>query len=79
MSAKSVSDLLGCIGAERERFEQELTGLATFPYRALVLEGEMRDLIEASQSSKLHPRVVMGSVLAWTFKYGLAQIFCPGR
>jgi DNA excision repair protein ERCC-4 len=74
---KSVADLLSCIGGERERFERELVRLGTFAFRALVIEGEMRDLIDASKSSNLHPQAVIGSVLAWTFKFGVPPIFCP--
>jgi hypothetical protein len=76
---KSVSDLLGCIGGQRERFERELTRLAQIPFRAIVIEGSIPDLLEATHESKLHPRAVIGSVLAWAFKYGVAPVFCSGR
>jgi hypothetical protein len=76
---KSISDLLGCIGGQRERFERELTRLAQIPFRALVIEASIPDLLEATRDSKLHQRAVMGSVLAWTFKYGVAPIWCSGR
>jgi ERCC4-type nuclease len=76
---KSISDLLGCIGGQRERFERELTRLAQIPFRAIVIEGTIPDLLEATHESKLHPRAVMGSVLAWTFKYGTPPIFCSAR
>ncbi|HKD69787.1 MAG TPA: ERCC4 domain-containing protein, partial [Candidatus Binataceae bacterium] len=62
---KSISDLLGCIGGQRELFERELTRLAQIPFRAIVIEGSIPDLLEATHESKLHPRAVMGSVLAW--------------
>jgi DNA excision repair protein ERCC-4 len=67
---KSISDLLGCIGGQRERFERELERMAPIPFRALVIEGGIPDLVEAAKGTKLHPRAVMGSVLAWAFKFG---------
>jgi hypothetical protein len=36
----------------------------------------MADLLDGVHDSK---RAVMGSVLAWTFKYGVAPICCSGR
>jgi ERCC4-type nuclease len=76
---KSISDLLGCIGGDRDRFERELARLAALPFRALVIEGSMPDLLEATKQTEMHPRQVIGSVLAWTFKYGVAPIFCSNR
>jgi hypothetical protein len=76
---KSVSDLLSCIGGQRERFERELTRLALIPYRALIIEGCMDAVIEATARTQLHQHAVMGSILAWSMKYGVAPIFCPNR
>jgi DNA excision repair protein ERCC-4 len=76
---KSASDLLNCVGGQRERFERELCRLAELPYRALVIEAPMNELTEDARHSNLEPKQIMGSVLAWTFKYGVAPIFCSGR
>ncbi|MGA8641328.1 ERCC4 domain-containing protein [Candidatus Binatus sp.] len=76
---KSVSDLLGCIGGQRDRFERELARLAQFHYRALVIEGTLADLVAATAGRQLTASQVMGSVLAWTFKYSVAPIFAGNR
>src|SRR5271170_645237 len=72
---KSVGDLLGCIGGGRDRFERELERLAQIKFRALVIEGTLTEVVEATADRRLTPSQVVGSVLAWTFKYGVAPIF----
>src|SRR5271167_3689962 len=45
---KSVDDLLSCIGGQRERFERELERLAQIKFRALVIEGTLTEVVEAT-------------------------------
>src|SRR5712671_6356324 len=42
---KSVSDLLGCIGQQRERFERELERMAQLRFRAIVIEATFSDVV----------------------------------
>ena len=74
---KSLSDLLGCIGAQRERFERELKRLHSIPFRALVVEATLRDLLTAP--SQLHPNSIIGSLCSWIMKYQLPILFCGNR
>ena len=76
---KSVSDLLGCIGQQRERFERELSRLSEIRFRAIVIEGTLADVITATAGRQLTPNQVTGSVLAWVFKYGVPVIFAGNR
>ena len=76
---KSVSDLLGCIGQQRERFERELERLSEIRFRALVIEGTLAEVVDATAGRRLTPRQVLGSVLAWLFKYNVAPIFADNR
>lgn len=76
---KSVGDLLGCIGGQRDRFERELARLAQLRYRALVIEGSMIDVVDATAGRRLTSRQVLGSTLAWLFKYNVAPIFADNR
>jgi ERCC4-type nuclease len=76
---KSVSDLLGCVGLQRPRFERELSRLAAIRFRALVIEASLRELAAGTRFSRLTSRQVLGSVLAWTFKYSVAPIFAGDR
>lgn len=76
---KSISDLLGCVGQQRPRFERELSRLAQINFRALVIEASLRELAAGTRFSQLTSRQVLGSVLAWTFKYSVAPIFAGDR
>ena len=76
---KSLSDMLGCIGASRERFERELVRLQAIRFHALVIECPMIRLVESNRFSTLTPRQVMGSLLAWVFKYQMPIIFADNR
>jgi DNA excision repair protein ERCC-4 len=76
---KSVSDLLGCVGSQRERFERELERLSRIRYRALVIEGSLIEVVDATVGRRLTPNQVLGSVLAWTFKYNCTPIFAGDR
>jgi DNA excision repair protein ERCC-4 len=62
---KSLSDLLACIGAERERFDREVMRLLAYPVRALVVEATWQDLETGDWRSKITPAAALGSVLGW--------------
>ena len=77
---KSLSDLLGCIGTGRDRFERELERLALIPYRALVIEAGLPQCVAGNHRySQLTPPQVTGSVLSWLFKFNVAPIFAHDR
>jgi len=76
---KSLSDLLGCIGGGRERFERELERLGRMPYAALIIEASLRDVLQGDMHSTLHPNAVLGSLCAWSMRYRLPIWFCDNR
>lgn len=76
---KSVSDLLACVGGQRERFERELERLSKIKFRALVIEGTLIEVVDATAGRRLTPSQVLGSVLAWVFKFSIAPIFADNR
>jgi DNA excision repair protein ERCC-4 len=67
---KSLSDLVGCVGSERERFEREVSRLLAFPIRVLVVESTW-ETIESHESAmpqwrgKVTKEAVIGSLLGW--------------
>jgi DNA excision repair protein ERCC-4 len=75
---KSLSDLLGCIGGERRRFQAELGRLAQIRYRALVVEAGLSDLLTPGRS-EIHPSAVLGSLVAWSWRYSLPIWFADNR
>jgi len=62
---KSLTDLVGCVGVERERFERELVRLRAYPCRAVVVEATWGELLAGGWRSKVTPASASGSVLAW--------------
>lgn len=74
---KSLDDLLGVVGRDRERFEREVARLLAYPVRVLVIEATWSDLESGLwQRSKMTPQAVIGSLLAWQAE-GLS-IHCVG-
>ena len=62
---KSLSDLLGCIGQHRERFDREVIRLLAYPCRAIVVEASWPDLEQGEWRSQVTPAAAVGSVLGW--------------
>ena len=62
---KSLEDLLGCCGRERERFEKEIQRLLAYPVRALVVEASWTDVAAGQWRSKITPKVAESSLLGW--------------
>lgn len=65
MERKSLSDLLGCVGQHRERFDREIHRLLAYPTRAVVVEATWADLEQGEWRSQVAPAAVIGSVLGW--------------
>jgi DNA excision repair protein ERCC-4 len=62
---KSLDDLLGCVGRERERFDREVQRLLAYPVRVLVVESTWGEIDLGQWRSKITPEAVIGSLLAW--------------
>ena len=74
---KTGSDLLGCIGAGRERFERELARLRGFSRKVVLVESKYVDLLNDTRS-KINPAAIAGSIASWTGKYA-PFMFCGNR
>ena len=62
---KSLADLLGCVGQERERFDREVQRLLAYPCRALVVESTWQEIERGDWRSKITPTAALGSLLGW--------------
>lgn len=76
---KSVADLVGSLGTGRARFERELERLAKVRWKALVIEGDMREIAAGSRYSGMTPRQIMSPLHSFAWKYGLVVYCCPDR
>jgi DNA excision repair protein ERCC-4 len=75
---KSLPDMLGCVGRERERFEREVKRLIAYPVRALVIEATWHELEAGHWRSGVTSQAALGSVFGW-IAHGLPVIMAGGR
>lgn len=73
---KSLPDLIGCVGRDRERFDREVMRLLAYPVRVLVVETSWSDIEAGQWRGKVTPNQVIGSLLGWQVA-GLA-VHCIG-
>lgn len=78
LERKSLPDLLGCVGRDRERFDKEVKRLLAYPVRALVVEATWHELEAGHWRSGVRPQAAMGSVFGW-MAYGLPVIMAGNR
>ncbi len=62
---KSLADLLGCIGQDRERFDREVQRLLAYPTRAVVVEATWPEIEAGNWRSQVTPTAAIGSLLGW--------------
>ena len=63
---KSESDMLSCIGTDRERFDREVQRLLAYPVRALVIESTWARFETGDWRSRIKPAAAIGSLLGWS-------------
>lgn len=68
---KSLPDLLGCIGKDRDRFRRELQRMRGYQYRLLIVETDAATIESGDWRSSLTPAHAMGSLAAWCVQYSL--------
>lgn len=78
---KSISDLLGSISAERERFEREFERMDVMDFSAVVVEGELSDVLRhARDCTQLTIKSVVGTFDSWRIRYPRVHwVFCLDR
>jgi ERCC4-type nuclease len=62
---KSLEDLIGCIGRDRERFDREVQRLLSYPVRCLVIESSWDEIEFGQWRGKVTPEQAIGSLLGW--------------
>lgn len=62
---KSLNDLIGCIGRDRERFEKNIERLLLFPVRAIIVEANWVEIEQQRYRGSLSPNSAIGSILSW--------------
>lgn len=76
---KELSDLVQCLGRERERFERELQRARGLDCFAVVVEASWRDLAGGNYRSRLRPHAGCQSIAAFMARYGVPFLFAGSR
>lgn len=76
---KSLQDLAGCLGTDRERFERELTRLRGYDFAAVVVETPAIALRQGRYLGRLDAGAAWQSVLAFSMRYRIPFWFCADR
>ena len=67
MERKTPSDMAGCIGASRERFEKELRRGRYVCRMIVVIEGIIEHV--CTSRANISHNAIMGTLAAWTLRY----------
>ena len=74
-----MNDLIGCLSQGRDRFERELFRARALDYFALVVEADLKDIVNHSYKSEMLPRAVLQSLVAFSIRYKMPIWFCGNR
>jgi len=77
---KSKTDLYSTVGQHRARFVRELVRLDALPCAVVVVESPLDECIfDPPARSKLNPKSLWASIIAWQVRYRVAWHFCRDR
>lgn len=81
---KSVDDLLGSYGKERDRFFREIVRLSTIPHAIIIVEGSVEQALDARSfdgisKRRILPSQFIGTTIAIMAKYGIPVLFAGNR
>ncbi len=77
---KSIGDFLGSISADRDRFEREFERMAEMEFAAVVIEGELSEVLQhARDNTNMKTKSIMGTLDSWRIRYGVHWVFGMGR
>ena len=76
---KELGDLVGCLGANRERFQRELARLRGYDCAAVVVEAPVVALRTGRYLGRLDAGAAWQSVLAFSMRFRVPFFFCADR
>jgi len=75
LERKTLSDLIGSLFHDYERFKRELVRMKKIPNRYIVIEAVLRQADVHDYRSKVHPNSIVGRLLAIERDYGIHAIW----
>ena len=77
---KSLADAFGTFGRGRARFERELVRMMDFQFAAVVIEADWYTILRnPPRRSRVKPRTIYASVIAWQQRFGVHFWCCVNR
>lgn len=76
---KTIDDLMKCLTKDRRRFERELSKAQALDYFALVIEASLSDIVQGRYRSKMTPKSVIQTLVAFSIRYRLPIFFAGDR
>jgi DNA excision repair protein ERCC-4 len=80
---KSLTDLLGCIGNGRDRFQRELERMMDFQFRCVVVEDSWQHFVKPEGGGydrcTIAPNTCENTIISWESRYGVNFKFCGTR
>lgn len=76
---KTASDAYSSLGSNRRRFRAEVERLGRLDYGAIVIEASLPAFLRRPMFSRMSPESAIGTLLAWSVKYGVAVFFAGDR
>lgn len=74
---KSLGDFVASVTHEHERFMREMARLAAHPIRAVVVEGDLSQVVRSTRQAS--PHSVVASALKCTSDYGIPVVWANSR
>lgn len=76
---KRPDELFTCFGAQRDRFRREFERLSTYEYAAVIIEGDLTDVLTPHFRSTVSHRTVINSLISWSIRFGVHVWFATDR
>lgn len=78
---KTLDDLFGTLTKKdnQKRFEDELKRMDKFGFKAVVIEGDVSDIVRGHKRSGANGRLILAYLLELCLKYQVCPLFCGNR
>ncbi len=76
---KNLEDFIHSLTKTRKRFLSEIRRLSKMPFKCIVIEGSLADVIGHRYRSGADPASILGSTLSIIVDYGVPVFFCCDR
>ena len=76
---KSLADFVKSVIHDRDRFEREIRRLGGYDAALVLVEADLRDVVEGRYRGHAHPNAVLGSAIALFVDHRVPFLFCSSR